>query len=110
MRRLSSSVRLTSINSNISIIMDEKARYQKAKERVEEIKGFYIHLITYILVNAVLVVINLLTSPEYYWFIWPLMGWGVGLIIHAISVFGGLLGKSWEERKIKEIMDKDEQT
>jgi len=90
--------------------MDEKARYQKAKERVEEIKGFYIHLITYILVNAVLVVVNLLTSPEYYWFIWPLMGWGVGLVIHAISVFGGLLGKSWEERKIKEIMDKDEQT
>jgi len=87
--------------------MDEQTKYQEAKERVEEIKGFYFHLITYIVINAVLVVINLLTSPEYLWFIWPIIGWGVGLVIHAITVFGNLWGKSWEERKIKEIMEKD---
>ena len=87
--------------------MDEKSRYQEAKTRVEEIKGFYIHLVTYLLVNAALVVINLLLSPEYFWFIWPIIGWGVGLIIHAISVFGGLWGRSWEERKIKEIMERE---
>ena len=87
--------------------MDEQTRYQEAKERVEEIKGFYFHLITYIVINAVLVVINLLTSPEYLWFIWPIIGWGVGLVIHGFSVFGNFLGKSWEERKIKEIMEKD---
>jgi len=87
--------------------MDEQTRYQDAKKRVEEIKGFYLHLITYLLVNAVLVVTNLLTSPEYFWFIWPLIGWAIGLIIHGFSVFGGLLGKSWEDRKIKEIMDKE---
>ena len=87
--------------------MDEQTKYQEAKERVEEIKGFYFHLITYIVINAVLIVINLLTSPEYLWFIWPIIGWGVGLVIHAITVFGNLWGKSWEERKIKEIMEKD---
>jgi hypothetical protein len=87
--------------------MDEQSRYQEAKTRVEEIKGFYIHLGTYLLVNAALVVINLLLSPEYFWFIWPIIGWGVGLIIHAISVFGGLWGRSWEERKIKEIMERE---
>jgi hypothetical protein len=90
--------------------MDEQARYQEAKRRVEEIKGFYLHLVSYLFVNAALVVINLLTSPEYLWFIWPLVGWGVGLIVHAFSVFGGLWGKSWEERKIKEIMEKDKRT
>ncbi|MEA3478607.1 MAG: 2TM domain-containing protein [Bacteroidota bacterium] len=83
--------------------MDEQTRYQEAKKRVEEIKGFYYHLFSYIVVNAVLVVINLLTSPEYLWFIWPILGWGVGLVIHAFTVFGNLWGKSWEERKIKEI-------
>lgn len=88
--------------------MDEQTKYQEAKRRVEELKGFYWHLVMYLLVNAVLVVINLLTSPVYLWFIWPLIGWGVGLIFHAFSVFGGLWGKSWEERKIREIMDKDE--
>lgn len=87
--------------------MDEQKRYQEAKKHVKEIKGFYFHIITYILVNAVLVVINLLTSPEHLWFIWPIIGWGVGLVIHAFSVFSNLWGKSWEERKIKEIMDKD---
>ncbi len=87
--------------------MDEQTKYQEAKKRVEEIRGFYIHLITYLLVNAGLVVLNLLTSPEYYWFIWPIIGWGIGLLIHGITVFGGLWGKAWEERKIGEIMDKD---
>ena len=87
--------------------MDEQARYQEAKKRVEDIKGFYFHLVTYVLVNAVLVVINLLTSPEYLWFMWSILGWGVGLIIHAFSVFSNFWGKSWEERKIKEIMEKD---
>jgi hypothetical protein len=87
--------------------MDEQTRYQEAKKRVEELKGFYTHLITYFLVNTVLVVINLLTSPEYFWFIWPIIGWGVGLAIHAFSVFSNLWGKSWEERKIKEIMEKN---
>ena len=87
--------------------MDEQAKYQEAKKRVEEIKGFYFHLISYIVVNAVLVVINLLTSPEYLWFIWPIIGWGIGLLIHAFTVFGNVMGKAWEERKIKEILEKD---
>ncbi len=87
--------------------MDEKTRYENARKRVEQIKGFYIHLITYTFVNAFLVVINLLTSSEYLWFIWPLAGWSIGLLIHAISVYGGFWGQSWEERKIKEIMERD---
>jgi hypothetical protein len=90
--------------------MDDQARYQEAKRHVGEIRDFYFHVVIYLFVNAVLVVINLLTSPKYLWFIWTLIGWGVGLIIHAISVFGGLWGKSWEERKIKEIIEKDKRT
>jgi len=87
--------------------MDEQEKYQEAKKRVEEIKGFYLHLIAFIVVNTVLLVINLITSPEYLWFVWPIIGWGVGLLVHAITVFGNMWGKSWEERKIKEIMEKD---
>jgi len=90
--------------------MDEQDRYQEAKKRVEAIRGFYLHLVSYIVVNVALVIINLLTSTEYLWFIWPLIGWGIGLVIHAFSVFGGFWGKSWEERKIKEIMEKDQRS
>ena len=90
--------------------MDEQSKYQDAKKRVENIKVFYIHLVTYFVINAILLVINLLFTPEYLWFIWPVIGWGAGLIFHAFSAFGGLWGKVWEERKIKEIMEKDKRT
>lgn len=89
--------------------MDEQTSYQEAKKRVEKIKGFYIHLVCYVLANTFLIAINLLTSSMYLWFIWPLMGWSIGILIHAITVFGGLWGKSWEERKIQEIMEKEKQ-
>jgi len=87
--------------------MDEQARYDEAKKRVSEIKEFYQHLATYVVINGMLVVINLLTSPQYFWFVWPLLGWGIGVALHALSVFGGVWGKDWEERKINEIMGKD---
>jgi len=81
-------------------------KYEKAKKRVEEIKGFYSHLIVYICVNIVLVIINLITSPGALWFFWPLAGWGIGLIFHGLGVFvfSKFPGKKWEERKIKEVM------
>lgn len=54
--------------------MDENAAYKKAKERVEEIKGFYIHLFVYVVVNFALFLINIITSPDALWFYWPLIG------------------------------------
>lgn len=67
---------------------EEGEKYKKAKSRVEELKGFYSHLITYIAVNIMLLVINLVTSPNHLWFYWVTVVWGIGLIWHAISVYG----------------------
>lgn len=88
----------------------EEERYRQAKKRVDEIKGFYGNLTAYIIVNAFLVVVNLLTSPKHLWFYWPMLGWGIGVIFHGLRVFNYLpfLGKDWEERKLKEYMDEDE--
>ena len=90
----------------------EEERYYEAKKRVEEIKGFYGNLISYIVVNIGLMVINLLTSPKYLWFFWPMLGWGIGVLFHGLKVFNYMpfLGKDWEENKIKEFMDKEEQS
>ena len=85
----------------------QEMKYQKAKKRVEEIKGFYIHLIVYVLVNLLLFTINMVTSPRGLWFIWPLMGWGIAIVLHAVSVFFGTLGTGWEEKKIAELMNKE---
>ena len=90
--------------------MAEQSSYEKAKKRVEELKGFYIHLFIYLLVNIGLVVVNLMVSAAEVWFFWPLFGWGIGIIAHGIYVFGffGILGAKWEEKKINELMDIEE--
>lgn len=90
--------------------MDEQERYRRAKRHVEALKGFYIHAAIYLLVNASLVVINFVTSSDYLWFVWPLLGWGIGLAGHAVGIFGvpGLFGKEWEDRKIHEYMKRDQ--
>ncbi len=89
--------------TNIDIKSQDKA-YERAKKRVKEIKGFYGNLISYCTVIPFLIFVNLYTQNHYYWFWWPLLGWGVGVASHAFQVFG--IGTSWQEKKIQEIMDK----
>ncbi len=90
----------------------DQERYLKAKKKVNEIKGFYGNLTSYVLVNLFLFILNMVTSPEHLWFFWPLLGWGIGIIIHGMKVFNHLpfFDKDWEERKINEFMEKEEQT
>lgn len=89
----------------------EKEKYEKAKKRVEEIKGFYSHLFSYIGVNIILVVINMVTSFGSWWFYWVTLFWGIGLFWHAmgIFVFNRMASSRWEERKIKQLMEEEKQ-
>lgn len=86
----------------------EDKRYEKAKERVEAIKGFYGNLVAYLIVIPILMYINYRTT-SFAWFIFPALGWGFGLVGHGLQAFGynPIFGKSWEERKIKEYMEDD---
>lgn len=89
--------------------MDADKRYERAKKRVEELKSFYIHLAVYITVNIALFILNMLTSPNDLWFVFPLLGWGIGLSVHfVVVILGGKWGSKWEDKKIKELMEKDE--
>ena len=87
----------------------QDALYRRAKGRVEAIKGFYIHLAVYVVVNLGLFLLDVATGNGATWFHWPLFGWGIGLAVHAFVLFGaaGRLGQGWEERKIKQLMDRD---
>nr|WP_299485861.1 2TM domain-containing protein [uncultured Allomuricauda sp.] len=88
-----------------------KDKYKRAKKQVEEMKGFYIHLSIYTLINAVILV-NIYRNTDDFWQ-WPhfvtLVGWGIGLLFHASKVFGFnlLFGRGWEERQIQKYIDKD---
>ena len=89
---------------NLQAGKDDK--YSAAKKRVEEIKGFYAHLISYVAVNVMLVVIWFVTGAGYPWFLWVLGWWGFGLFWHTMAVFVfNRAGGAWEKKKIKEIMD-----
>lgn len=89
---------------------DQQERYRRAKARVASLRGFYIHLLTYLLVNVGLIAINLVTQPGYWWWLWATVGWGIGVAAHAaaVLVFPNFMGRDWEERKIRELISKDE--
>lgn len=88
----------------------DDVREQNARIRVRKIRQFYTNLITFVLVNILLVMINLFLSPHDLWFYWVTIIWGVVLLIQAINTFtirDQFLGNEWEEKKVKEMLEKD---
>lgn len=94
--------------------MNKNIRFKEVEKRVKKIKGFYIHLMVYVLVNLFVIgmIAIKLDQSEKLWS-WNLIQlplfWGIGLMSHAFTVFlpSIILGRNWEEKKIKELMDKD---
>lgn len=86
----------------------EEQRYKKARRKVKKLKSFYSHLLTYLLIASFLTFINWYSNYGNWWVIWVWIGWGIGLAFHAIGLFKSniLFGDDWEERKIKEEMEK----
>lgn len=98
--------------------MKENDAYQRARQKVQMLIDFYRHLISYILINSGLILwwSNLFGSgktnfsnPGIYV---VAFFWGIGLFFHALHVFSVIhfqqFGKKWEERKIRELMEKEE--
>lgn len=92
----------------------DEIKYQEALKRVKKIKGFYTHAIVYVFVNIMIVFLNVknLEPGETYFQFKNFMTaffWGIGLLAHGLSVFvpNWIMGQNWEERKIKEFMEKE---
>lgn len=85
--------------------------YANARKRLEDLKGFYWSITAYCFVIPFLFVVNYMTSwNEHKWFIYPMLGWGVGIAFQAYHVFGKdkYFGKAWEDRKMQEFMKEEE--
>ncbi len=78
--------------------------HRRAYRRAGAKLSCYIHLVVYIPVNLLLVFINYSTTPQYLWFQWPLLGWGIGLVFHWLAVF---IGPTLMERSVKRELEKD---
>ena len=74
-----------------------------AFNQVRKLKGFYIHLAQYVLVIALLTVINALTTPNRWWVQWVIMGWGVGVFFHGLQISErfSLFGSKWEKEQVE---------
>ena len=82
--------------------LPEEEVYRLARQRVEEKKGFYIHLVAYIFVNILLILIWFFTGAGFPWFIFPLGGWGIGILFHFLGVFVfSRSGGTWEKKEIE---------
>jgi hypothetical protein len=91
-------------NSNLK----NKSVYQEAKKKVKELKSLYFSLIFYLIINTALVYIWYeYSDTNFQWFWFPLIGWGIGLVMKALYVYdvNVLFGKQWEERKMNKYLD-----
>ena len=71
---------------------DDEALYQQAARRYAIKRGLQIHALVFALVNSGLIALNLVTTPNKIWFIYPLLGWGIGLLAHAVTSWNALAG------------------
>ncbi len=89
----------------------EEYSYQKAKKKAKEIRGFYFNVGAYCVFIPVLIFINLTFVPQFHWFWFSMLGWGTGVLMHGMDVFdkNPFLGKNWEERKLKQLIEEEKQ-
>jgi len=84
--------------------------YKLARKRVKKKKRFYRHLSIYLVMSAFFFLLNVLADPYEWWFFFPMLGWGIFLAIHYVSIFGitkQRLGTTeWEERELKKEMQR----
>ena len=67
--------------------MTQTDEYAKARDRATTKYRFFVHAGVYAAVMVLLVFVNLVTSPQVIWFVWPLIGWGFAVVLHAVRVF-----------------------
>jgi len=85
--------------------MSEEEIREIATKRVRARKGFYSHLTAYIIVNLMLVVIWYFTGAGYFWPMWVILFWGIGLIFNAVATFSRH-DISWETKAIDKEVEK----
>lgn len=87
--------------------MDQEKKMEHAKKRAKDKIEFIQHLLVYLVINAGLLIFNLITSPGTLWVLFPIVGWGIGLTIHFLStfIFDGLF-KNLEEKFVQDELSR----
>ena len=93
-------------NPNPNPIPNTNADEEAAFRHVRKIRGFYGHLARYVIVIGALAIFNFIKSPNYFWVIWPALGWGLGILFHGMRVFGTMpfMNADWEKRQVEKYL------
>lgn len=82
--------------------------YDRVAQRVDKKIHFYRNFIAYIIVNAFLAMVNYFASPDFWWVLFPVIFWGIGVFADFLKafVFAGTFDEEYRQRKIAEEMEK----
>jgi len=80
-----------------------KTDEERAMAHVKALRGFYSNLIRYVVIIAALFILNLIVSPHRMWVYWVMLGWGIGIVMHALAVFEvfPFFSTEWEKKQIE---------
>ena len=90
-------------NMNTAANSVTEQQEKEAFKHVRMLRGFYLHLLRYMVVVLILLAINLILTPHRMWVFWVIGGWGLGLAMHALRVFrpNAFLGPQWERQQVE---------
>ena len=88
--------------------LKEENAFRKASLKAKKLREFYSHLRTYFIINALFFIINLISYEGEWWVLYPIVGWGFCLTLHAIDVLNPFKNydDEWEEKKTNELVEK----
>jgi len=86
--------------------MKNQEVYLNAKKKVETRMSFYTHLVVYLVIISMLTILNLTVAGDYLWAMWPMIGWGSGLIVHGLFTFVFDSNSSLKDRLIEKELQK----
>ncbi len=89
---------------------DANEKLAVARKIAERKVGFIRHAIIYLMVMVALLLINNLTDASYQWWLWPALGWGIGVVAHFLSAFlyqSGALVDRMAKRELEKMNESD---
>ena len=83
--------------------VDEPGRREQATIRLRKKRDFRAHLLAYVLINGSLLIIWALTGSGFFWPVFPMLAWGVGLVFHAWDIYRAPLSEHQIQREMQRI-------
>lgn len=86
---------------------DEAALRARAVKRLEDKRGLSAHLLAYVMVNLVLVAIWFMTGAGFFWPVFPILGWGIGIAFHVWDVMWPAAGEDKIQAEMERLRRRD---